>query len=149
MRQLSAAHQQLAVFCAALQAGDDFAGVEQAFGVKGVFDAEHLCVFVGGKLHAHAVEFFDAHAVFAGDRAAHGHAGFEDVGTKEFAAAHLLGVAGVKQNEGVQVAVSGVKDVGAAQLVFGLHFGNGQQHVGQAFAWDGAVHAHVVGADAA
>jgi hypothetical protein len=35
-----------------------------------------LCVFVGGKLYAHAVEFFDAHAVFAGDRAAHGRAGW-------------------------------------------------------------------------
>ena len=49
---------------------------------------------------------------------------------------------------GVQVAVARVEHVGAAQAVFLFHLLDGQQDVGQAFARDGGVHAHVVGADA-
>ena len=61
----------------------------------------------------------------------------------------MVGVVRIKQNEWVQVAVTCVEHVQAAQLVFLFHLLNGFQDVGQALAWDGAVHAHVVGADAA
>ena len=87
--------------------------------------------------------------MLAGHRATHGDAGFQNLGAKEFAAAQLVRVVRIKQDEGVQIAVTRMKDVGAAQLVFLLHLGNRQQDVGQALAWDGAVHAHVVRADTA
>jgi hypothetical protein len=49
----------------------------------------------------------------------------------------------------VQVAVAGVKDVGAAQAILGFHAGDRAQHLGQALARNRAVHAQVVGRDAA
>ena len=87
--------------------------------------------------------------MLAGHGAAHGDAGLQNVGAKEFAAVQLVGVVGVKQNQGVQIAVACVEHIEAAQLVFFFHLGNGLQDVGQTLARNGAVHAHVVGADAA
>ena len=60
--------------------------------------------------------------MFAGHRAAHGHAGFQNIGTKQLAAAQLVGVVGVKHDEGVQVAVPRMKHIQATQLVLALHF---------------------------
>ena len=117
--------------------------------VKGTLNGEHLRVFGGAELHAHRVEFFHAHAVLAGDGAAHGDAGLQNVGAKQLAAAQLVGVVGVKQNQRVQIAIARVKHIGTAQLVFLFHLRNRQQDVGQALARNGAVHAHVVRADAA
>ena len=87
--------------------------------------------------------------MLARHRAAHGHAGFQNVCAKLFAAVHLVGVVCIKQNQRVQVAVACMEHVQAAQLVFLFHLLNGLQDVGQTLARDGAVHAHVVGADAA
>jgi hypothetical protein len=56
--------------------------------------------------------------VFAGHRAAHGDAGFQDVGAEQFAAVQLVGVVGVEQDQRVQVAVAGMEDVAAAQPYF-------------------------------
>jgi hypothetical protein len=56
--------------------------------------------------------------VLAGDGAAHRDAGFQDFGAKQFAAAQLVSIVGVKQNQRVQVAIAGMEYVGAAQLVF-------------------------------
>ena len=92
MLDLPSAHQHLAVFGAAVQGGDDLAGVEQTLAVKGALDAKHLLVLFCAELHAHAVHLFDAHAVLARHRAAHGDAGFQDVCAKLFAAVHLVGV---------------------------------------------------------
>jgi hypothetical protein len=110
--------------------------------------AEHLLALLGAELHAHRVELLDAHAVLAGDGAAHRDAGLQDVGAEQLAAVQLVGVVGVEQDQRVQVAVAGVEDVAAAQAVLLLHRGDREQHVGQALARDGRVHAHVVGADA-
>lgn len=76
MLNLPSTHQHLAVFGAAVQRGNHLAGVEQAFGVEGALDAKHLFALGGAELHAHAVEFFNAHAVLARHGATHGHTGF-------------------------------------------------------------------------
>ncbi len=129
----------LSVLGAALQGGDDLARVEQAFGVEGALDGEHLLAFFGRKLHAHAAELFDAHAVLAGDGAAHLHAGLEDVGAKQLGAVQLIAVVGVKQDQRMQVAIAGMKDIAATQLVLLFHLGDGQQDVSQALARDGRI----------
>ena len=149
MAELAAAHQHLAVLGTAVERRNELARVEQPGRVKRRFQGEHLRVFCRRELHAHAVELFHAHAMLAGDGAAHGHAGFQNVGPKQLAAAQLIGVVGIKQNQRVQVAVARVEHVHAAQLVFFFHRLNGQQDVGQALARNGRIHAHVVGADAA
>ena len=50
-------------------------------------------------------------------RAAHRHAGFQNLGTEKLAAAQLVSVVGIEQNQWVQVAVARMEHVGAAQLV--------------------------------
>ena len=149
MRNLAAAHQHFSVLGTAVKRRYHLAGVEQAVTVKCAFDAKHLLVFFRRELHAHGVEFFHAHPVLACHRAAHRHAGLQNIGTKQLAAVQLVSIVGIKQNQGVQVAVPCMKNIGAAQLVFFLHLGNRQQNICQALAWNGRVHAHVVGADTA
>ena len=75
-------------------------------------------------------------------------AGFQDVGAEALATAHLIVIVGVEEDQRVQVAVAGMKDVGAAQTVCRFHSGDGAQHLGQPVARNRRVHAHVVGTDA-
>src|SRR5256885_4143109 len=44
--------------------------------------------------------------MLARDRAAHGHAGLQDVGAEQLAAVQLVGVVGIEQDQRVQVAVA-------------------------------------------
>ena len=89
-----------------------------------MLEPEHLCVFFGGELHAHAAEFLDAHAVLARHRAAHRHAGFQNVGAKQFGPVQLLRVIRIEQDQRMQVAIARMKNVAAAQAVLALHFLN-------------------------
>ena len=75
MFDLPAAHQHLSILSAALEGRDNFAGVEQCVGIKGVFDRKHVGVFFSRELHAHAVEFFHTYAVLARHGSAHGDTG--------------------------------------------------------------------------
>ena len=45
----------------------------------------------------------------------------------------------------MQVAITGVEDVGHGQTVFIRQCAYAQQHLGQALAWNGAVHAVIIG----
>eukprot|EP01136_Pigoraptor_vietnamica_P010494 Opistho-1_new@48175 len=137
------------VLGAALQGRDDLAGVQQARGIEGGLERQHLRALGGRELHAHAVELLDAHAVFAGDRAAELHRGLQNLGTEQLATVQLVGVGGVEQDQRVQIAIAGMEDIGAAQAVLLLHLRNRQEDGRQVLARDGGVHAHVVGADAA
>jgi hypothetical protein len=86
MLDLSVSRQHAAIFGAAIQGGDNFAGVEQALGGEGAFDVEHLLVFLGAKQHTHRVQFCHTHAVLVGDGSAHGHADFQYLGVELFTA---------------------------------------------------------------
>src|SRR5256885_17224932 len=59
-----------------------------------VCSSDYLVVLGRGELGAHGVELFHAHAMLARDRAAHGHAGLQDVGAEQLAAVQLVGVVG-------------------------------------------------------
>ena len=72
--------------------------------------------------------------MLAGDRAAHGHAGLEDLGPEGLGAMQLVGIVGVEEDERMQVAVAGVEDVEAAQAMLDGHLLDGDQHLGQAAA---------------
>ncbi len=87
--------------------------------------------------------------MLAGDGAAHFHALLQDFAGELFGAAQLVRVVGVEKDQRVQVAVTRVKHVGAAQRVFPFHLADEEQDFPEAAARDGAVHAVVVGRDAA
>jgi hypothetical protein len=68
--------------------------------------------FARPELRAHRPELLDADPVFAGDRAAHGDAQFEDLGAEVLGTLDGARLAGIKQDQWVQVAVPGVEYVG-------------------------------------
>ena len=112
-------HVHRAKFGAAVQGRDVLAGVEQPAGVERGFDGMEQGQLITVELRAHLVDFFAAHAVFAGDAAADFHAQFEDLAAQRFGAIQLAGLVGIKQDQRVHIAVTGVKHVGHAQVVFG------------------------------
>ncbi len=148
-RQQAAAHMHLAVLGAAGVGGNLLAGVERFARIEGAAEGEKLLALFRAELHAHGVDLLEAHAVLASDRAAHGHAGLQNLGAKFFGAVQLAGLVGIEQDERVQIAVARMEHVHAAQPVLGLHALNGFEHVGHALARNGAVHAVIVGRDAA
>ena len=105
--------------------------------IEGAFDREHLLVFFGRELHAHAVDLLDAHPVLAGDGAAHGHARLQNIGAKQLAALELVGVVGIKKNQRVQIAVASMEHIEALEAVLDLHLGDRLQYVGQALTRNG------------
>ena len=87
--------------------------------------------------------------MFAGDRAAHAHAGLQDVGAEELAAAPLLRITGIVEDQRMQVAVPRVKHIDAAEPILMFHGLNRAQHLSQALPGYRRVHAHVVRTDPA
>ena len=96
-------------------------GLSSALGIERMLERQHLLALGRRELHAHRGQLLDADAVLAGHGAAHRDAGLEDVGTEQLGTVQLVGVVGVEQDQGVQVAVAGVEHVGAAQAVGLLH----------------------------
>ncbi|MNN53430.1 hypothetical protein D3C81_1681840 [compost metagenome] len=104
--------------------------------------------FVAVELRAHLVDFLAAHAMLAGDAAAHCHAQFKDAPADGFGAFQFAGQVGIEQDQWVHVAVAGVEHVGNAQAVLRGQFADALEHARQFAARDGAVHAVVVRRDA-
>src|SRR3546814_10551746 len=87
--------------------------------------------------------------MLAGQHAADLDAELQDVGAEVLRLLQLARLVGVVEDERMQVAVAGVKDVGDAQAVARAELAHALQHQRQARARDGAVHAVVVRRDAA
>src|ERR1700721_1819768 len=85
-----------------------------------------------GKLYAHGGQLLDPHSVLSGDGTAQVHTGFQDVGSEQLAAAHLVRRLRIEQNQGMQVAVAGGENIDATQAVLALHLLDGVQHLRQA-----------------
>ena len=129
--------------------GEDLGGVEEPLGVEGGFEGALLVELLGGELDGHEVALLDANAVFAGEAATDLDAELQDVGAEVFGAVEAVGVVGVEHDQRVEVAVAGVEDVGDTEGVLGAELGDAFEDEGELRRWDGAVHAEVVGADAA
>ena len=134
---------------AAMEHGEHLAGIEQALGVEGAFQAL-LLGEIGLVEHlAHEVALFDAHAMLARQHAAHGDAEPQDIGAEGLGRLQLARLVGVIEDQRMKVAVAGVEHVGDAEPAGPRHLLHLRQHLRQAPARDGAVHAVVVGRDAA
>src|SRR6185436_18851980 len=97
----------------------------------------------------HLVELLDADTMLAGDRAADLDAALQDLGAKRFGASDGLRVAIVEQDERMKIAIAGVKDIGATQMILAFEHLNGPQHLAESLARDGAIHAIVRGRNTA
>ncbi len=132
-----------------MQGWDCLAGIEQAGRIEGALDGEERVAFGGRELHAHRADLLHADAVLAGDRAAERDAEFENVGAERVGAFPFARLVRVEQDQRMQIAVAGVEHVHAAQRVFLFHLFDRAQHAAEMLARNRAVHAVVVGRDAA
>src|SRR5262249_49608050 len=98
---------------------------------------------------SHQIALLDADAVLAGEYAPDLDAEFEDLRSERLGPLQLARRIGVVENQRMQVAIAGVKYIGYPQAVSSRHLLHPVQHLGQASARDGAVHAVVVGRNAA
>ncbi len=101
------------------------------------------------ELIRHEIALLDADAVLARQHAADVDAELQDLEAERFGSLDLAGHIGVVEDQRVQVAVAGVEDIRNAQPVALLHLRHRAQHARQLAARDRAVHAVVVGAQAA
>ena len=104
-------------FAAAFTERENFAGIERALGIEGVVDAAHEIEVGVGEEKRHEFAFFHADAVFAGEAAADFDAIANDFGGGLHGALELRVVAGIVENDGVKIAVAGVKDVADVEAV--------------------------------
>src|SRR5450759_1734395 len=145
---LSGVHMHAAELGAARECGHRLAGIEQRVLVECGFHAPEGCEFRGAELEAHIVDLLDADTVLAGDGTADLDRKLEDLATERFRAFEFAWRVGVVEDHRVQIAVAGMKHVGATQPVLFFHFGDAAQHLADALARNRAVHAVIVGRDA-
>jgi hypothetical protein len=105
---------QPAQFGAAMQLREYLAGVEQAFGVKGAFQALLLVEIDLGEHDRHQIAFFNAHAMLAGQHTANFDAERENFRAEFLGLLQFARHIGIVENERMQIAVAGVKHVGDA-----------------------------------
>ena len=120
-------------------AGSILDGLQRPSGLNVVRRRDHRGQVFGREELGHELHLLDADAVLAGDAAAEVDALVEDLVARQQDALHLLGVALVEQQDRVDVAVAGVKDVGDAQVVPLADVGDEPQDVRQLGARHDAV----------
>jgi hypothetical protein len=108
-------HVQLAVLGATRQGRDDLERIEQAVGIERALHGREGIGLIARELHAHPVDFLDADAMLAGDRAADLDAQLENRRTESLGALGDAGLVGVEQDQRVQIAVAGVENIETAQ----------------------------------
>ncbi len=113
--------------------------------IEGALDAEKRPELARRELRAHGAELLDAHAVLPGHGAAELHAFAQHLVGEFLAAVDFGGIAGVEEDDRVQVAVARVEHVQAAQAVLLLLFGDEPQRLRDAAAGHAAVEHVVVG----
>src|SRR3984957_16086987 len=126
--KLAAMDMHAAVLRTTMQCRNRFARIEQAEFVERPLHGEERIAFGAGELDAHRIDFFDAHTVFAGDRAAELDAEFENVRTETVGAFPFARPIRVEQDQRMQIAVARVENIHAAQSILFLHFLDSAQH---------------------
>ena len=136
-------------FAAAFAERERFSRVQGAGWIRRVVDAAHEREIGVGEEERHQLVFFHADAVFAGQAAADLHAIADDFGGDFHGALQLRGVARIEENDGVQVAVAGVKDVADEAAILLAKLLNVAERLRKLAAWNDAVEDIVAGSDAA
>src|SRR5262249_17956985 len=98
-------------------AGQHLRGAAPALRVEGVPQRDHRGQVLGAEQLGHERHLLDADAVLACDAPPHRDALVEDLVARPQDALHLVGVALVEQQDGMDVPVPRVEDVGDADLV--------------------------------
>src|SRR6185312_14128227 len=106
---------QRSSIAAAARVADDLRGL--AVRIEGALESLLLLQIRRLKLHLHQIALLHANAMLAGQHATHLDAKREDIGTEALGPFELIVATGVVENQRMQVAVAGVKDVGDRQAI--------------------------------
>src|SRR5262249_6419326 len=101
--------------------GQELAGIHDAVGIEGAPEAGHEGEVGVPELERHAPRLVEADPVLAGDAAAHGEAGAQELVVGLVRALELAGDAVVVEDHRMQIAVARVEDVGDDEPVTGAH----------------------------
>ncbi len=110
---------------------EHLAGAAAAFRVKRRLQPGHHQEIFRSKELWHEVDFFHADAVLSGDAAAAPDAFIQNLMTSSQYSFHLVGMALIEQQNGVNVAVAGMENVADANLMLGADPLNLAENVGQ------------------
>ena len=134
---------------AAFAEREDFAGVERAISIEGVMNAAHEVEISVGKKKGHEFGLFHADAVLTGERPADFHAVTDDFGRGLHGAFELTFVARVVKNDGMKIAVAGVKNVADVEAVASADFTDATKSLREFGTRDNAVENVVAGGETA
>src|SRR5690348_13434169 len=109
MWQGPAAHMHSSQLGASVQHGEYLARIEQALFVKGAFEPLLLVEIDLVEHRGHEIALFHADAMLAGEHAPHGNAKLQDLGSEFLGCLELAGLIGVVEDQGMKIAVSGMK----------------------------------------
>ena len=121
-----------------------FRRVEQPLRIKHVFDGHLRFEICGGELRVHQIALFDAHTVLTGQAPSNLDAELQDLGPERFAQLKITGLVGIKEDEGVHIAIPGMEHIGHVEAELFGQFADPPQHEGQLRDRDRAIKAHVV-----
>ena len=108
-----------AEFGAAMQGRENFAWIETPLWIEGAFDALLLIEICFGEHLAHQIAFLDSDAMFTAQHPAHGDAETQNIETQLLGAFDISFLCRIVEDQRVKIAVSGMKDIGDAERVFG------------------------------
>ena len=128
--------------------GEHFAAIGNFLGVDGPAQRLHNIELFFAEHRRHIIALLHADAVLASDRAAQRYTKRQDLARQLLGFVQRARLAPVIQNQRVQVAVAGMKDVGDIQLIFLFKRVDFQQRFAQAAARDDAVLHDIIGAQA-
>src|SRR6516165_11205968 len=97
--------------------GNTFGGIEQPIRIERALHPHLLGDVGGGELDAHQLAFLDADAVLAGEAPAELDAELEDLGAAHLGALELRPVIGIVEDQGMQIAVAGMENVGDVEAI--------------------------------
>jgi hypothetical protein len=144
MWQLTIVHMQSAQLGTTVKNRENFARVQEMPGIESAFKALLLFEIIFGEHHAHQVTFFDTHTMLAGKNTAKLNTGFKNSGTKLLGTLQIPRPVGIKKDERMKIAVTGMKDIGDTKPEFPAHLRYARQHFRQLAPRDRSVHAEIV-----
>ena len=101
-----------AEFGAAVKDGENLPRVQRPFGIKGTLKALLLLEIRRAEHHAHEIALFHADPVLAGEDSADLNTEFQDLSPKFLRHFEFARLIGIVENQGMEVAITCVKDVG-------------------------------------
>ena len=108
----------LAKFGASVKGGENLSRIEPVLWIKGAFDTLLLFQIGLAEHGVHQITLFNTNPVFASQHAADRHTELENICPKSLCFFHVSVFVGIIKNKRVQIAVPGMKDIGAAQAIF-------------------------------